>query len=62
MFRSYLERRNDKVLDLTTAKLVAHDFDTNSFKRIYNYLSNRKQRIKVNRAYSIYKDIFYGVL
>ena len=47
--------------DLIIAKLAAHGFDTNSLKLLHNYLSNRKQRVKVNGAYSIRKDIFYGV-
>ena len=46
---------------LITAKLAAYGFDTNALKLIYNYLSNRKQRVKVNSAYSIWKDTFYGV-
>ena len=44
------------------AKLVAHDFDINSLKLIYNYLSNRKQKVKVNSAYNIWKALFYGIL
>ena len=47
--------------DLLTAKLAAYSFDTNALKLIHNYLPNRKQRVKVNSAYSIWKDIFYGV-
>ena len=47
--------------DLIIAKLAAYGFDNNSLKLIHNYLSNRKQRVKVNSAYSIWKDIFYGV-
>ena len=39
--------------DLIIAKLAAHGFDTNSLKLLHNYLSNRKQRVKVNGAYSI---------
>ena len=46
---------------LIIAKLAAYSFDTNALKLIHNYLSNRKQRVKVNGAYSIWKDIFYGV-
>ena len=34
---------------------------TDALKLIHNYLSNRKQRVKVNDAYSSWKDIFYGV-
>ena len=48
--------------DLIIAKLAAYGFDTNVLKLIHNYPSNRKQRVKVNNAYSISKDIFYGVL
>ena len=32
-----------------------------AFKLIHDYLSNRKQRVKVNDAYRSWKDIFYGV-
>ena len=48
--------------DLIVAKLAAYGFDTNALILIHNYLSNRKQRVKVNNAYNIWKDIFYGVL
>ena len=47
--------------DLIIAKLAACGFDTNAQRLIHNYLSNRKQRVKINTAYSIWKDIFYGV-
>ena len=30
-------------------------------KLIQQYLSNRKQRVKVGNAYSSWKDIFYGI-
>ena len=45
--------------DLIISKLAAYDFDTNALKLIHNHLSNRKQRIKVNSGYSIWKGIFY---
>ena len=45
--------------DLIIAKLSAYGFHTNALKRIHNYLSTRKQRVKINAAYSIWKDIFY---
>ena len=48
--------------DLIIAKLAAYGFDTNALKLIQNYLSNWKQRVKVNTAYNIWKDIYYGVL
>ena len=44
--------------DLIIAKLAAYGFDTNALKLIHNYLSNRKQNVKVNSTYSIWKDIF----
>ena len=47
--------------DLIIAKLEAYDFHIDALKRIYDYLSNRKQRVKVNDVYSSWKDIFYGV-
>ena len=47
--------------DLIIAKLEACGFHINALKLIHDYLSNRKQRVKVNDAYSSWKDIFYGV-
>ena len=43
------------------AKLEAYGFHIDTLKLIHDYLSNRKQRVKVNDAYSLWKDIFYGV-
>ena len=34
--------------DLIIAKLAAYGFDTNALRLIHNYLSNRKQRVKIN--------------
>ena len=45
--------------DLITDRLVAYDFDSNALKLIHNYLSNRKQRVKVNSAHSLWKDILW---
>ena len=47
--------------DLIIAKLKAYGFHINALKLFHYYLSNRKQRINVNDAYSTWKDIFYGV-
>ena len=47
--------------DLIIAKLEAYGFHIDALKLIDDYLSNRKQRVKVNDAYSSWKDIFYGV-
>ena len=46
---------------LLIAKLEAYGFDEKSLKLIYNYLSNRKQRVKINDSYSSWREILYGV-
>ena len=38
--------------ELLIAKLEAYGFDEKSLKLIYNYLSNFKQRVKINDSYS----------
>ena len=47
--------------DLIISKLEAYGLHIDRLKLIHSYLSNRKQRVKVNDAYSLSKDIFYGV-
>ena len=47
--------------DLIIAKLEACGFHIDALKLIHDYLSNRKQRVKVNDACSSWKDMFYGV-
>ena len=47
--------------DLIIAKLEAYGFHIEAFKLFHDYLSNRNQRVKVNDAYSLWKDMFYGV-
>ena len=47
--------------DLIIAKLEAYGFHIDALKLTHDYLSNRKQKVKVNDAYSSWKDIFYGV-
>ena len=44
--------------DLIIAKLEAYGFHIDALKLIHDYLSNRKQRVKVNDAYSSWKDIY----
>ena len=41
--------------------LDAYGFDIKSVKLIQQYLLNRKQRVKVGNAYSLWKEIFYGI-
>ena len=47
--------------ELLIAKLDAFGFDKMSLKLVYNYLSNRKQRAKINYFYSFWREILYGV-
>ena len=44
------------------AKLDAYGFDKSSLKLIHSYLSNRKQRVKINDRYSSWSEILFGVL
>ena len=44
--------------ELLIAKLDAYGFDIKSMKLMQQYLSNRKQRVKVGNAYSTLKEIF----
>ena len=46
---------------LLIAKLDAYGFDNKSQKLIYNYLSNRKQRVKINESFSSWEETLYGV-
>ena len=47
--------------ELLIAKLDAYGFDKSSLKLIHSYLSNRKQRVKVNDRYSSWSEILFGV-
>ena len=47
--------------ELLIAKLDAFGFDKKSLKLVYNYLSNRKQTVKINDSYSFWREILYGV-
>ena len=47
--------------NLIIAKLEAYGFHIDVLKLTHNYLSYRKQRVKVNDAYSSWKYTFYGV-
>ena len=46
--------------DLIIAKLEAYGSHIDTLKLIHDYLSNKKQRVKVNDTYSSWKDIFFG--
>ena len=47
--------------ELLIVKLDAYGFDKSSLKWIHSYLSNRKQRVKINSRYSSWSDILFGV-
>ena len=46
---------------LLIAELDAYGFDKKSLKLIYSYLSNRKQRVKINDSYSFLGEILFIV-
>ena len=43
------------------AKLIAYGVEIPSVKLIYDYLPNRKQRIKIRNNYSSWRDVLSGV-
>ena len=45
--------------DLLVAKLYALNFDMNTLNLILDYLTGRKQRVKVNSSFSSYLDKIY---
>ena len=47
--------------ELLIAKLDAFGFDKNALKLVNGYLSNRKQRVKINNKYSSWSEILFGV-
>ena len=47
--------------DLLIAKLHALNFDMNALNLIFDYLTERKQRVKIKSSFSSYLDIFQGV-
>ena len=47
--------------DLLIAKLHAYNFDENSLKMTYNYLSERKQRTRINNIFSEEETLLSGV-
>ena len=47
--------------ELLIAKLDTYGFDKNALKLVYSYLSNRKQRVKINDKYRSCSEILFGV-
>ena len=46
--------------DFIIAKLEPYGFQIDALKFIHDYLSNRKQRVKVNDAYRSWMDVFHS--
>ena len=47
--------------ELVIAELKAYGFSLTALKLVHNYLSNRKQRTKINSTYSSLLEIIFGV-
>ena len=47
--------------DLSIAKLHTYGLSINALELIHNYLSNRKQRVKINNAFSEWKEVKVSV-
>ena len=47
--------------DLLIAKLEAYNFEKSALKFIYDYLKDRKQRTKVGKFYSFWRELILGV-
>ena len=47
--------------DLIIAKLEAYGFQIYALRLAYDYLSNRKQRVKSNKTFRSWRDLEYGV-
>ena len=46
---------------LLISKLHSYAFNLNALRLIHSYLSNRKQRAKINDSYSSWEEILFGV-
>ena len=47
--------------DLLVAKLNAYRFSIAALRLMQNYLSNRKQRTKINSGFSSWEEVLFGV-
>ena len=47
--------------DLIIANLETCGFQMDTLKLVYDYLLNRKQRVKINEAFSSWKEVEHGV-
>ena len=61
LFTDLLKASDCLSRELLIAKLDAYRFDKNALKVVNSYLSNRKQRLKINDKYSSWSEILFGV-
>ena len=47
--------------ELLIAKLHAYGFSRKALRLVFSYLSNRKQRVKINQTFSSWKELLSGV-
>ena len=47
--------------ELMIAKFDAYGFDLKVLTLVFNYLPNKKQRVKINCSYSDWSDLLFGV-
>ena len=47
--------------DLLIAKLHAYGLDIQALRLLHNYLTNRKQRAKIDCTFSFWEEILFGV-
>ena len=47
--------------DLMSAKLKAYGFSTNALNLMHSYLKNRKQKVQVNKKFSLERNVIAGV-
>ena len=47
--------------ELLMAKLHSYGFSLNALRLIHSYLSNRRQRTKINESYSSWEEILFGI-
>ena len=47
--------------DLLIAKLHAYGLDMPSLKLLHSYLTKRRQRVKINKTYSSWSEVLFGV-
>ena len=47
--------------ELLAAKLSTYGVDFSVIRLIYDYLTNRKRKLKIENHYSLRRDLFFGV-